>query len=241
MGRWEAPLPSSPACNARCLGCLSLQPEGGPPATQDRITFVPTPEELAEVALTHLARAKRAVVSFGQGCEGEPLLQWEVLTQAVTAIRARTDRGTVNLNTNASITRGAEALLEAGLDSMRISMNSVRERYYTAYYRPKGYSQEDVLATWRAVKEAGRFASLNLFVLPGLTDEYEEVERLERLIEELGLDLIQLRNHNIDPDWYLKEIGYDYSGRRMGITAMVRRLRERFPNLRFGYFNPALR
>ena len=26
MGRWEAPLPTSEACNARCLGCLSQQP-----------------------------------------------------------------------------------------------------------------------------------------------------------------------------------------------------------------------
>ena len=132
-------------------------------------------------------------------------------------------------------------MVEAGLDSMRISMNSVRREYYTSYYRPKGYTQEDVLETWRIMKEAGGFVSLNLFVLPGLTDEYAEVERLESLIEELGLDLIQLRNHNIDPDWYLDGIGYRYTGERMGIRRMVKRLKARFPGLRFGYFNPPLR
>ena len=25
LGRWEAPLPTSPVCNARCVGCISLQ------------------------------------------------------------------------------------------------------------------------------------------------------------------------------------------------------------------------
>ena len=35
-GRWEAPLPTSPTCHARCIGCLSLQ-EGECPASQDRI------------------------------------------------------------------------------------------------------------------------------------------------------------------------------------------------------------
>src|SRR5665647_736850 len=42
LGRWEAPLPCSPSCNAACAGCISLQPSGCCPSTQDRITFVPT-------------------------------------------------------------------------------------------------------------------------------------------------------------------------------------------------------
>ncbi len=240
MKRWEAPLPTSPVCNARCLGCLSLQPEDGPPATQDRITFVPTPEEVAGVAVPHLKRAKRAVVSFGQGCEGEPLMQAELLTNSVRLIRSRVKRGTVNLNSNASRPKAVEMLIEAGLDSMRISMNSVREPYYTAYYRPKGYEYSDVLESWRLMKQAGRYVSLNLFVMPGLTDEMAEIDRLSDLIEDNGLDLIQLRNHNIDPDWYLDSIDYQYTGMRAGVQGMVKILKKRFPGLKFGYFNPPL-
>ena len=74
LGRYEAPLPTSRACNARCLGCLSLQQESGIPCSQDRIAFTPTAEEIAEVALTHIGRVNKAVVSFGQGCEGDPLM-----------------------------------------------------------------------------------------------------------------------------------------------------------------------
>ena len=240
LKRWEAPLPTSPVCNARCLGCLSLQAEDGPPATQDRITFVPTPREVAGVAVPHLKRAKRAVVSFGQGCEGEPLMQAELLEKSVRLIRSQVRRGTVNLNSNASRPDSVSRLIEAGLDSMRISMNSIREEYYTAYYRPKGYRYSDVLDSWRIMKQAGRYVSLNLFVLPGLTDEMAEIDRLSEVIEQNGLDLIQLRNHNIDPDWYLDSIGYQYSGMRTGVQGMVKILRKRFPDLKFGYFNPSL-
>ncbi len=240
LGRWEAPLPTSPVCNARCLGCLSYQPEGGPPATQERIRFVPTVDEVAGVAVPHLKRAKKAVVSFGQGCEGEPLLQGRLLRDSIKRIRCETSRGTINLNTNASLPDVVEELIEAGLDSMRISMNSVRPPYYKAYYRPRGYTHEDVLTSWRLMKEAGRFVSLNLFVMAGLTDEMDEFHRLCELIDELGLDLIQLRNHNIDPDWYLDSVGYEYTGIRLGVRNMLKMLKKRFPDLKFGYFNPPL-
>ena len=53
LGRYEAPLPTAKQCNARCLGCLSHQPGGKVHNSQDRITFTPTPEEIAGVALAH--------------------------------------------------------------------------------------------------------------------------------------------------------------------------------------------
>ena len=55
-----------------------------------RLSFVPTPQEIAEVAGPHLARAERGIASFGQGCEGEPLLQARVIEVAIRLIRART-------------------------------------------------------------------------------------------------------------------------------------------------------
>ena len=72
LGRYEAPLPTSQACNARCLGCISLQSDAQLTSSQNRIAFTPSAREIAEVALTHIRRVKSAVVSFGQGCEGDP-------------------------------------------------------------------------------------------------------------------------------------------------------------------------
>jgi pyruvate-formate lyase-activating enzyme len=240
MNRWEAPLPSSPACNARCLGCISLQERQDLCSTQERITFAPTPEEITGVAIPHLKEAPRAVVSFGQGCEGEPLLQAENIGKSIAMMRRATNRGTINLNTNGSLPDKVEALCGAGLDSIRVSINSCRPRYFEAYHRPKGYAIEDLKRSIRAVKASGGFASINYLMLPGVTDEEEEFQELCRFIDETGLDLIQMRNLNIDPEWCLKALGYRPGGKILGVRPWMARVREKFPNLRFGYFNPFL-
>jgi pyruvate-formate lyase-activating enzyme len=240
MNRWEAPLPSSPACNSRCLGCISLQDRHDLCATQDRIRFVPEPEEIGGVAVPHLKEAPGAVVSFGQGCEGEPVLQGDTLAESVRLMRRETSRGTVNLNTNASLPNAVRRMCEAGLDSMRVSVNSCRPEFYDAYYRPKGYSWEDVKKSMKIVKSEGRFVSVNYLVLPGFTDDPAEFDALCGLIEETGLDLIQWRNLNIDPEWYLRRIGHRPKAKPVGMRNLMTRLRERFPDLRYGYYNPCL-
>ena len=118
LGRYEAPLPTSKQCNARCLGCLSLQQNSGIHHSQDRITFTPSPEEIAEVALAHIKRVDNSVVSFGQGCEGDPLLAAHVIEPAIRQIRAQTGSGTINMNTNGSRPGRLESLFDAGLDSI---------------------------------------------------------------------------------------------------------------------------
>ncbi|MGD9148698.1 MAG: radical SAM protein, partial [Desulfobacterales bacterium] len=112
--RYEAPLPTAQHCNARCLGCLSLQKHSKIPHSQDRIGFTPTAEEIAEVALAHIKRVKNSVVSFGQGCEGDPLLAAEVIARAIRLIRSETNRGTINMNTNASLPGALQKVIEAG-------------------------------------------------------------------------------------------------------------------------------
>ena len=240
LGRWEAPLPTSPHCNARCVGCISLQESGCCPSTQDRIQFVPSPKEISEMAVPHLKKADRAVVSFGQGCEGEPLLQAAVIEQAIRLMRKATSRGTINLNTNASLPDSVARLAAAGLDSIRVSLNSVQEERYTLYYRPKGYRFEDVKQSIRVMKGAGGFVSLNYFILPGFTDSEQEFTTLCRFIEELSPDFIQLRNLNMDPEWYLSTIGQPAEERSLGIRKWFQQLKNHFPVLRTGYFNPSL-
>ncbi len=241
MTSWEAPLPTSPACNAACIGCISLQPSGCCPATQDRIKFIPTAEEIAGVAVPHLERVEKGIVSFGQGCEGEPLLQAETIERAIRLIRRQTGRGTINLNSNSSLPEAVARLAEAGLDSLRVSLNSAQIEYHRRYYRPKGFDLDSVKESIRAMKSAGCFVSLNYFILPGFTDDPDEFIALSDLLADTGPDFIQLRNLNMDPDWYLDEIGFTPSGPPMGIDKWLGRLKQDFPRLRFGYFNPPLR
>jgi pyruvate-formate lyase-activating enzyme len=241
LGRWEAPLPTSPICNARCIGCISLQPSGCCPATQDRINFVPKVSEISGIAVPHLKQAQQAVVSFGQGCEGEPLMQASTLEKAIRSIRSKTECGTINLNSNASLPGQVKLLAEAGLDSLRVSLNSARESCHTSYYRPVNFSFADVLKSIDAMKQADKFVSLNYFILPGFTDDPDEFAALCKLIADHQPDLIQLRNLNMDPDWYLDTVKYRPNQAPMGISTWLTELKGLFPALRFGYFNPSLR
>ncbi len=241
LGRWEAPLPTSPVCNARCMGCISLQPSGCCPATQDRINFVPTAKEIRELAVPHLKNSNHAIVSFGQGCEGEPLLQSDTIETSIRKIRRQTTQGTINLNSNASLPQKIELLAHAGLDSIRVSMNSAQDDLYEAYYRPVNYSFGDVKESIRTMKKAGGFVSLNYFILPGVTDSSNEYSALSNLLEDCKPDFIQLRNLNMDPEWYLKTLNYSEDLKGIGIRKWLKNLQTSFPNLHFGYYNPSLR
>lgn len=241
LGRFECPLPTARTCNARCVGCISLQPEdSGFPSPQNRIAFTPTAEEIVEIMLHHGTREKRPIFSFGQGCEGEPLTNWKLLAEATRLFRERGGQGTVNVNTNASLPEAMGPLAEAGLNSIRVSLNAARREPYEAYYRPNGYSFDDVIETIREAKRHGLFVSLNYLFFPGLNDTEEELAALSALIDETKLDFIQLRNLNLDPQLALNLLGPYSPGPSMGLNNFRKRLRKAHDWLRFGYFNPYL-
>jgi pyruvate-formate lyase-activating enzyme len=241
IGRWECPIPSSPACNANCIGCISFQPEDETiVSTQDRLTFKPTAAEIVEFTVPHLETAPYPIVSYGQGCEGEPLLMWETIRESIIEIRKHTKKGSININTNGSKPAAVEALMKAGLDSIRVSLNSARPDIYTKYYRPNNYKFEDLIESLKIVRKYGGWASINYFTFPGMTDSIAEYEALCNLIAETDLSMIQWRNFNIDPDWYLGRIGVGDTGECMGIKQMMDLIHEEFPHVKFGYFNPPI-
>ncbi|GAC1595735.1 MAG: radical SAM protein [Ginsengibacter sp.] len=241
MGRWECPIPSSPACNANCIGCISFQPiEETIVSTQDRLTFKPTSEEIVEYTVPHLEQAPYPIVSFGQGCEGEPLLMWQTIKKAIEEIRKHTQKGSININTNGSDPEAVKELCEAGLNSIRVSTNSVREKIYTPYYRPNNYHFDALAESVKTVTSYGGWTSINYFVFPGITDSVEEYEALRIFIRTTGLKMIQWRNFNIDPDWYIEKLGLEDTGECIGIKQMISLIKEEFPELKFGYFNPSI-
>jgi pyruvate-formate lyase-activating enzyme len=225
-----------------CRPQLFHEPLGSPFAylafTQNRITFIPKPEEIAEIAIAHLETAPNPVVSFGQGCEGEPLLVWETMCEAIRLIRAKTLKGIINLNTNASKPKAVEEMCRAGLQSMRVSMNSVQEQNYLKYYQPVNYSFADVLESINIARSYDAWVSINYFVFPGYTDEAREVEALRKFIKEYDISMIQWRNFNIDPEWYAEVVPPVASGEFIGTKNLVDALRKEFPKLYHGYFNP---
>ena len=235
LKRWEAPVPTSRYCNARCVGCLSYQ-ESDCEASHSRINFRPSVSEIYEVVYRHLACAREAVVSFGQGCEGEPLLEADLIAEAIAKVRQKISSGTINMNTNASLPDKIDLLCRAGIDSFRVSLNSPQEKFYNLYFRPCSYKFRDVIRSIEIAKKHNKFVSVNLFVFPGFSDSKEQIKALLAFVKNTGVDMLQMRNLNIDPDFYFETLGCkDFSPK--GISFLVSVLNKEFPRLKIGYFN----
>ena len=142
------------------------------------------------------------------------------------------------MNTNASYPGAIARLFDSGLDSIRVSLNSAREEYYTRYYRPKDYSFGDVLKSIKAAKNRDGFVSLNYLSMPGFTDSKDEISAFMKLIEKARIDMVQWRNLNYDPLRYFKELDISVKAEEMiGIKETIGLLKKDFPAVRMGYFN----
>ena len=83
--------------------------------------------------------------------------------------------------------------------------------------------------------------SVNYLTMPGFTDSKDEFKAFEKFLEIYKIDMIQWRNLNFDPLAYFRIIEYPgrFSG-MIGIRQLIKTLRESFPNLKMGYYNPPL-
>ncbi|MBR1806748.1 MAG: radical SAM protein [Selenomonadaceae bacterium] len=236
--RWECGVPTSPTCNANCLGCISLQAAECCPSPQSRITFKPTVDEIADVGIFHLSHAVDGIISFGQGCEGEPSLQADNISAAIEKIRSATSRGQININTNAGFTAGIKKIVDAGLDSMRVSIISARDESYQRYYRA-GYALDAVKASIGYALEKNVHVSLNLLYMPGFNDRDAEFSAWKNFLDALPVQMIQVRNLNYDPDAFFAAMERDdnFSGTKKFLLA----LKSTFPKLTVGNFSHYVR
>jgi pyruvate-formate lyase-activating enzyme len=236
--RYEGALPASPACNADCLGCISLQSDGEVPAPQARMGFAPTADELVELADWHLRGEDAAIVSFGQGCEGEALTRDDALVEATRRIRRLHPGATIHVNSNGSKPHILRRLIDAGLNSVRISAISFNDAVFRPYYRPVGYGLDDVIACGRLMSERGGQVCLNLLTFPGVTDVEEELEATVAACRDMGVGQVQWRSLNVDHDWLLDVLPALPPG--IGIRAAYARTRELLPAVEHGNFTRPL-
>lgn len=231
--RWEAGIPVSPHCNAGCLGCISKQSAECCPAPQSRIQFVPSTQEIAALMIRHLESAADGIISFGQGCEGEPSLQSELLVEAIQAVRAKTTQGTININTNAGNFEAIRKLTDAGLDSIRVSLFSARTGNYNWYHRPNGYGLENVRHSTKYAAEHGVTVAINLLFFPGFSNQHEETKALYDFIATTGVKQVQIRNLNLDPEKLAEKLGDE---ELPGIDQWLADLQGNFPGLLIGNY-----
>ncbi|MBD0381934.1 radical SAM protein [Paenibacillus sedimenti] len=235
LQRWEGAVPVSYSCNAGCFGCISEQPDdSGFPAPQTRMNFKPQVEEIVQIMLEHL-RTPESIISFGQGCEGEPSTQATIIIEAMKQVRQQTKMGYININTNAGLTDHIRGIVDAGLDLMRVSTISALDDHYNAYYKPRAYTLKNVEKSLRYATDKGVITSINYLVFPGVTDREEEIEAMIEFVRRTGLKLIQLRNLNIDPESYLSIIP-KARGELLGMKQMIEIFQEELPDVVIGSY-----
>ncbi|ADO54135.1 radical SAM protein [Paenibacillus polymyxa] len=235
LNRWEGGVPVSYSCNAGCFGCISEQPDdSGFVSPQTRMNFRPRVEEIVEVMLEHL-KTPESIISFGQGCEGEPSTQAKLIIDAIKEVRSVTDMGYININTNAGLNDHIRGIVDAGLDLMRVSTISALDDHYNAYYKPRGYTLANVEKSLRYASEKGVYTSINYLIFPGVTDREEEIEAMIEFAKRTKLKLIQMRNLNIDPESYLELIP-PAQGEILGMKQMLEIYREELPDVVIGSY-----
>ncbi len=234
--RHEMAIAVSVGCNAQCVGCISEQLDDIT-APHDRIAFTPTEEEIVSLAVPHLESAPEPIVSFGQGCEGEPILRARLIGRAIAEIRRRTNRGQLHINTNGSNPRSLQHLVDMGLDSVRVSMFSAREPKHIAYYGPRNYSLEHMEESLRLAARQGLHTSVNLLCYPGFVDCPSEVEALIAFLQRGEVQMVQMRALNMDRELLQEKVGFprEYG---MGIQEMMESIRCALPRMSFGSKTP---
>lgn len=235
LNRLEGAVPVSYSCNAGCFGCISEQPDdSGFPAPQTRMNFKPTVDEIAEIMLEHL-KTPESIISFGQGCEGEPSTQAALIIPAIKRVREATGLGYININTNAGLTDHIRGIVDAGLNLMRVSTISAIDAHYNAYYKPRAYTLANVEKSLRYATDRGVYTSINYLIFPGVTDREEEIEAMLGFVRRTGLRLIQMRNLNIDPESYLALIPPP-QGEIYGMKQMLDIYRSELPDVVIGSY-----
>lgn len=235
LGRWEGGVPVSYSCNAGCFGCISEQPDdSGFVAPQTRMNFRPRTEEIVQIMMEHLTTPE-SIISFGQGCEGEPSTQAKIIIEAMREVRSRTDMGYININTNAGLTDHIRGIVDAGLDLMRVSTISALDDHYNAYYKPRAYNLKNVEKSMIYAAQQGVYTSINYLIFPGVTDREEEIEAMIEFARRTDLKLIQMRNLNIDPESYMELIPPARS-ELLGMKQMLEIFREELPNVVIGSY-----
>lgn len=88
------------------------------------------------------------------------------------------------------------------MTSLRVSLNSARPEVYERYYRRTATRSAMMRHSIIEARSRGVHVAVNLLYFPGITDTEEEIEALIELFQSTGISLVQLRNLNIDPEFY---------------------------------------
>ena len=139
------------------------------------------------------------------------------------------------MNSNAGYTMGIKKIVDAGLDSLRVSIISANSANYATYYRAQ-YTLDAVKASLRYALEKKVYVSLNLLYFPGFNDRADEAAAWCDFLRELPVQMIQVRNLNLDPDVFWDSVTHT-NDNALGTRNFLRLLQDENPHLFIGSFS----
>jgi hypothetical protein len=182
-GDRDCPLPLGAPANDEAAPLVALR------RRDERAPLEPTAlrvsaSDAAAVAIAHLAGGG-ASVSFGHACEGDPLGLVRDAIDATTRIKRDATRGIVTVRTTGGSATAIGRLAEAGVDRVAVRLASADGPTYERVHRPTGYRWSDVRAGLREAARRRLAITVELLLLPGLTDRATELDALLPLLGEL--------------------------------------------------------
>lgn len=183
-------------CNIRCFYCMP----------QENVTFKPRAEILTFEEIERVARSAAVLgVNKLRLTGGEPLVRAELpeLVRRLASIEGVED---IALTTNGILlARDAQALKDAGLDRVNISLDTLREEAFQQISRREGLHQ--VLEGIEAAQRVG-FGKirLNAVAIAGITED--DVVPLGQFARQRGLELRFIEFMPLDADgrWRSEEV-----------------------------------
>lgn len=198
------------------------QGDGPLPVGGDRITAA----DLADIAAAHLAGGGTGV-TFGLTGDGDPLERPRVVAEAAGRIREKNPTARIGVRTNAAVAAAIARVAEAGVDTLIVSLASARAETYERLHPARDVRWPDVRGGIRQAVASGLSVTIELLVLPGLTDRSEEADALVGLLRELPSgSALRLRDLAADPYLVLRA---NPGSEPLGIEALLARLRLEAP------------
>lgn len=229
LGRGECALPIGAPLNDRAGPVVAPRRREERAPTGEPTAMRATAEDVAAVANAHFA-AGGTSVSFGHGCEGEPLGLVRTVTGAVGLI-TRPAAGEIILRTNGSSAAALARAADAGIDRAIVALASAAGPTYERVHAPIGYRWTDVRASLREAASRKLALTIELLSLPGLTDRESEARAIVALLGELPAGTLLLPvDLAADPYALLARLPKD--GATIGIATLLERLRTEAAHVR---------
>ena len=169
-------------------------------------------------------------MTFGLVCDGEPLASPRIVADAAVQIRAAAPAARITIRTNASSAAAIGRVAAAGVDGLVVRLASARADTYERIQTPRDFRWPDVRGGIRQAVASGLVVTIELLVLPGLTDRAPEADALVALLRELPSgSVLRLRDLAADPYVVLRA---NPGTEPDGVEALIDRLRVEAPHVR---------